>query len=79
MLAIINSLGETVQTIGLILDVIGVLLIVNFFRKITYEESSSYGLITNMPELLSTLTNGARIGSIFLVLGFIFQLIGVWI
>ena len=68
-----------IQTFGLLLDVTGVLLIVNFFKKITYEETSSYGLPTNTAELLSDVANGARKGSIFLVFGFIFQLLGVWI
>lgn len=76
---VINNLGETIQTIGLILDVIGVLLIVNFFKKITYQENLKFGILTNTAELLTGLANGARKGSVFLVLGFTFQLIGVWI
>jgi len=80
LLTIVNNhLGDIVQTFGLLLDVIGVILIVNFFKKTTYKESSSYGIPTNTPELLSEIANGARKGSLFLVFGFIFQLIGVWI
>ena len=72
-------IGQIFQTIGLVLDVIGVLLIVNFFKKIAYKEDSHFGMPSNLPSLLTELANGARKGSIFLVLGFSFQLVGVWI
>ncbi len=72
-------LGQILQTIGLIFDVIGVVLIVNFFRRVTYKEDTPFGLPSDLPSLLAELANGAIPGSIFLVLGFIFQLIGVWI
>ena len=74
-----NYIGEILQSIGLLLDVTGVLLIVRFFKKVEYKETSSYGIPTNTAELLTNLANEARMGSTFLVLGFIFQFMGVWI
>ena len=70
--------GELFQTIGLVLDVIGVLIIVDFFKKIVYREDSPYGIPSNLPQLLTNLANKGIVGSYFLVVGFAFQLIGVW-
>ncbi len=67
------------QSVGLMLDVIGVVILAHGFKKVTVEESSPYGIITNMGEVLSDFKNEVRLGSIFLVLGFIFQIIGLWI
>lgn len=74
-----EHLGQIFQTIGLLLDVTGVLLIVKFFRKTTYQDNSHFGIPTNTASLLTSLANEARFGSVFLVLGFLFQLIGVWL
>ncbi len=70
--------NQVIQTFGLVLDLIGVIIIVHGFKKVTVKESSQFGLVTNMGEVLTKLRNEARIGSAFLVLGFTFQLIGLW-
>ena len=71
--------SQILQSIGLILDVIGVLLIIKFFKKTKYRESSPFGIPTNQAEILTNLSNEGRTGSYFLVVGFFFQLIALWI
>ncbi len=72
-------IAQLVQSIGLIFDLIGVILIVHGFKKVKVEESSPFGFATNMVEILTELKNEARLGSCFLVGGFLLQLIGLWI
>ncbi len=67
------------QSIGLVFDVIGVVILAHGFKKVTVEESSPYGIVVNMGELLTDIKNEARFGSLFLILGFTFQIIGLWI
>jgi len=71
--------SDLLQSIGLIFDVLGVLFIIRFFKKSIYKESSPYAIPTNTAELLTRLANEARFGSFLLVIGFIFQLLGLWI
>ncbi len=72
-------LGSIIQSIGLILDIVGVLMIADFLRKKEYYDSSPYGTSTNTSELLTNLANAPRRGTYFLITGFIVQLVGVWL
>lgn len=72
-------LSILLQSLGLIFDVIGVLLIVHFFKKQEYQESSPFGIPTNLPVILTNIANEAKLGSYFLVIGFVFQFLGLWI
>ncbi len=67
------------QSVGLVFDVIGVFILAHGFKTVIVEEESPYGLLVNMGEELSNLKNEVRFGSIFLVIGFIFQIIGLWV
>ena len=70
--------SEICQTIGLVFDVIGVFIIAHGLKKVTVKESSPYGIATNMGEILTDLKNEARFGSMFLIVGFVFQILGLW-
>ncbi len=70
--------SEICQTIGLVFDVLGVIIIAHGLKKVTVKESSLYGIGTNMGEILTDLKNEALLGSWLLVLGFIFQILGLW-
>lgn len=72
-------LSNTIQSIGLILDIVGILMIANWLRKTEYIKSSPYGIPTNISTLLTQLANTPRKGTYFLIVGFIVQLIGVWL
>lgn len=72
-------LSNIIQSIGLILDIVGVLMIANFLRKTKYIDSSAYGIPTNTSTLLTQLSNAPRKGTYFLIIGFVVQLVGVWL
>ena len=75
----IVEISKICQSVGLIFDVIGVIILAHGFKKVKVEEGSPYGIIVNMGEVLSDMKNEVRFGSLFLVFGFIFQIIGLWV
>lgn len=72
-------ISEILQTIGLLSDIIGAIIIANFLRKTKFVESSPFGIPTNTAELLTDIVNTPIKGTYFLIIGFSLQLIAVWI
>jgi len=69
--------GKYVQSLGLIFDVIGVVIIANGMRKQNYQESSPFGIPVNTAEMLSHLGNSPLFGTWFLIAGFVLQFIAL--